>query len=724
MAEFSEGGQPEASSSGALRDKLIRYNLSPTHELAWIYKGDLREISSLALRGSEDDKASVRPLFKRILFGTPSWMEGATFVRQCPELIYAPQERTIVEQEKARAAERAQTIEEEVAQGVSPWLARVRHNEQTMQNPYIVGYYQDEDGKIKTLYGERTFRSQRQIENSFLAWRSETKEVNLLDTQLQPVKDHSLMKSEYWELLPEDLRRRFEGGEILVTSGADMYDFPEEQLDVLSRSPSPDALLRHVREQTHHASDGYRVLYYSDYRSDDTGRTGVLLTTVNGEVKPVTVTIDGKEYVVELKGVGKKSGGFGTMQFRTGRDIITGGAEKEQALDEFKRLQERGSLDGPKVAGSITFDNNGYEQGYIIRLTPSTVRASYSGNEVYPEIDSPENVKRVLDMYASELVDHIFANPPKILDRSSHTENILLWGDGQSTFTDFSDHVGFSDTNFPHREDKGGYMTPKQMLRYYIKMVKEIPGYDASRDNTSFQRVVAQAFLEKGRQLTFHKNDDPDDMTQKLWAEGGVAYQVYKARKGSGYVAEGAIKDFDEMMNGRYTSKDLSLHSEAEFVQKLQTMTDNMREALIALRGKMTTDADRTLVDQLSSSLEQGRLLIDEDIVNAVFNKMQSTIDFDNQDDLRINRAFHVLGSYSYALTPMNDYLSYEADVTRGAKMGVPESEREEVEQADREAQEKLSEFNAIVGDPHRLFVLLTNMNEARKLMTFNYLQK
>lgn len=539
--KMPEGEHSSSQTTNELSDKVQRLRHVPAHELQFVREFDIQEVATKARTASESDKEVARTFFRKVMLSIPSWYPASKYIHSATtDLLYPPEEEIKVEDSRRKAAERQQATEDEIASGTSPWLAHIHQNAQTDHNPYTVGFYQDEEGKIRTIYGERFFRSQRQIVPIFTG-RIETKEVNLLTTKFQQIENSQIHRGKYWELLPEELRKRLEGGEILITGGSDAYALSDEKIDELAASINPYALQEHVHMRMQTLPDGYHLLYYSDYQDDSNGRTGVLMQASEGKIKPTTVEIDGKEYIIELKGCGTKKGGFAGQQHRTGRDIITGGAEEEQAINELNRLAENVGTEKPKAGGSITFNNNGYAQGYIIRFTPSTVRASYSGNEAYPQIDTQDSVERVLTMYTNELVAQIYAPNPKIPYRSSHTENILLWGDGRYTFTDFSDHVAFNDTQFPHKENSGGYMTPKQMLHNYIKKVSEIPGYNEGRDKQAFYNSLVEEFQIKGKELSFDVDDSIEAVTQKIWEQGGMAYQVFKARQIGHYVAEGTL---------------------------------------------------------------------------------------------------------------------------------------------------------------------------------------
>lgn len=363
------------------------------------------------------------------------------------------------------------------------------------------------------------------------------------------------------------------------------------------------------------------------------------------------------------------------------------------------------------------FTNNGYEQGYIIRLAPSTVRASFTGNEVYPEIDKPENVKRVVEAYSEELVKQIFAPNPKIIDRSSHSENIMVWGDGKTVFTDFSDHIAFSDKNYPHDERHGGYMTPKQMLKYYVDMVKEIPGYSESRDREIYFASLSNAFSKYGPELGINSDDDLEIVTQKIWEKGGMAYQVFKARRGSGYVAEGALHELDERVESQ--RGDLGLDSEDAFVNKFNSSLIDLREGLAALREQAKNPQEQDRIGLALELISQQDILSDPDAINGAWQVfMHSKI----TENLHKNLGSTFAGFVSalvHSFAPIGNYILHESDVISSSSRTCPENERSIVQSAEQEAREKRDFLLRAVRDPHELYQLLTDKKRVRKMVTF-----
>ena len=684
---------------------------------------DLGDIKEKAEGFSEEEKEKTRIALKKILIVLPPWRRGANFVGQNLEnLAYTPEERENLIKLRAEAETRQAEVEREIAEGASPWLAKVKHNEQNALNPITIGFYQMPDGQIRTIFGSRYFQSKRQIKTDglFFGGRSEDKEVNFLSTRFQAVDRPELIRSLLFDLLPEDLRVRFEKGEILVTGEQDLYDLSEPEIEDLATRKDIDAVAKHIESKS--ANTGkekqYHLLYQSDYHSDETGRTGVLTVVENGKAQPVVITVGNKQFVLEIKGCGKKGGGFGGMHHRTGRDIITGGAEREQAINEFDRLSEMTDEDSPKAVASILFDNHGYQQGYILRLTPSTIRAAYSSNEVYPAIDSPEQVSRILDVYSQELARQVFAPNPKILDRSSYSENILLWGDGRHTFTDFSDHVAFSDTHYPHEESHGGYMTPKQMLEYYIKMVEEIPGYQAERDKKLFLQSLKTAFAQKGYDISPEESEDYAGIAKRLW-EGGIAYQVFSARRSNNYRAEGVVEEFRKSVTNEYRQRELSLASEQDFVEKYESGFQKMLTAIDILQRVGGGAVPEILeVRDLVESRDLSGLLKNLD---KVFNAWRDQNNLGEDERRNIYEAISYFSGLEYSLIRVaKRYLEHERDVISSAESSAPTGEQTVMGEARKEIEGKIQELETTLDNPRDLFRKFTDPSWVQSFVSLN----
>ena len=688
-------------------------------------------------------RTAIGPLLKRVLLVKPLSTDRTYIEENMADLAYSDDERQAIDEAKQLASQRKARVAEEIREGADPWLTHVRHNERDILNPYVVGCYQDDEGKIRSIFGPRHFQSKRQIANTIFSGRTEDKEVNLLKGQFVQVDPVEVLKGAHWGALPEDLRKHFERGEILQTTGHDLYSPSILDTERIAKSDDPEIVMKLVDQKVKEASADktYMLLYYSDYRGEDTGRTAVVMTTDNqGELEPLVVCIGDKEFVVEVKGCGTKIGGFKGMQSRTGRDIITGGAEAQQARTEFYRLEDDKREGAPKAAGSILFENPNetvfnpktsesdipYEQGYVIRLTPSTVRASYTGNEVYPDIEEPEFVHRILQIYTSQLTDHMFSIPPKILDRSSHTENILVWNNGEFTFTDYSDHVAFADKSFPHYEGHGGDMTPKKMLEYYLEMVREIPGYRKERDQQKFYAYLSDSLEAHGIAVTLEEGEEVEQVVGKIW-KGGMAYQVYRGRKDGQYFPEGVFSQFIESFDPEFADNSVPRDSaEALVVSEAQAREDLAKVIDFYRANPQIVLAEGASVDDWDEAVRTASVT---DLTSISGNIRHVQYESDNYEKLTeaerrwLRGETGYYGAFDYIMIgQFRNYFEHELDVLTAAQLGCPEDMKNELVEAEAQVKQRLEHlFHLANNDLAGLYKAVSTPDAAKAMLGFDF---
>lgn len=148
-SEQDKGNQAVAE----FNDRLTRLEGRREEDLVYVDEYDLRELSSRAWAVSDSERAKARPTLKKMLLLSPSWRNPAKYIQDnLTDLTYSPEERSSFDEETKKARQREKEIEAEIDSGVSPWLAHTNHNERGIQNPYVVGFYQDDEGKIMTVY--------------------------------------------------------------------------------------------------------------------------------------------------------------------------------------------------------------------------------------------------------------------------------------------------------------------------------------------------------------------------------------------------------------------------------------------------------------------------------------------------------------------------------------------------------------------------------------------
>src|SRR5579884_859614 len=332
-------------------------------------------------------------------------------------------------------------------------------------------------------------------------------------------------------------------------------------------------------------------------------------------------------------------------------------------------------------------------------------------------------VKKILEMYTSQLVNHIFSIPPKILDRSSHTENMLIWNNGEFSWTDYSDHAAFADKSFPHYDNHGGYMTPKQMVEHYVQMVDEIPGYTEGRDKRRFYADLRAAFQDRGEDLQLDASDDPKAVAKKIW-EGGMSYQVFRGRKAENYIPEGVLKEFNEEITTDYFYKGLNMDSEESFVAREARGREDMLKAIdlveSRLRGKVTAEA----ANEWRQIVKEGTLsqvLKGLETFHKTYNGEYEA--FSEDERKMIYSAAGYFGEFDYVLvSKFQQYFDHEMDVISTAKSGNRPYAREELEQAEDELKQRVQGFIGLMdSDLGAFYRLINDSEQVRRLVSFSF---
>lgn len=294
----------------------------------------------------------------------------------------------------------------------------------------LIGLIRDSDHKIQPLFSDDShFMSERQG-----SWDAEI----LINTNFEPDGVATC-----WEkrkrmvnvplAVSEDLIRR-------VRYTEDYNHLPGDLKHIFMRDL--------LRTTSSNARSNYSVLMPST--SSDLypeGRTGVLLC--RGE--PVIVNIKGKEFIVEIKGVGSPDGNNRKKEPMIregycGQSVERyGGFSAEKGSREFDNLLllrgTRTFNEGncPRAAVLYTFQNDveygepkhRQDQAYLVRLVPSNVRASYNTNPAFPKHDHMKLAESVAKHYAEMM-------KVGLCHTAMHPENILFTGT-RYVLTDMAD---------------------------------------------------------------------------------------------------------------------------------------------------------------------------------------------------------------------------------------------------------------------------------------------
>jgi len=536
----------------------------------------------------------------------------------------------------------------------------------------------------------------------------EDKSAALLAAEYRHIDGPIIMRTHYWDQLPEDLRLQFEKGNILVTTNNHLNSGKSD-----------------IEEKKTKNGD-YALLTLGNKNN---GRTGVLMQTTDGETKPILVEIEGREYIIELKGCGTNQGGYGDTQFRTGRHIISGAVEKEQAINEVNMLNREQRIDAPKAAGAILFTGkDNYQQGYIIRLSPSTVRASYTNNDCYPDIESPEQVQAIISMHSTCLTDQLFCEHPKLMDRGAYPENILVWGDGNFMYTDFSDQLSLSDFQHPHvGTSQGTYHPetyPEMVLQRYIEMVEEIPGYTSEQNRTYFYQTLAQSFQLYGVNLGIKNDDSYKIITKKIW-EKAMANQVFQSRKSSHYTPEGILNGYKEhIFNNPFIFRELGLGDKAKFVATFK-MRFLLFEYLMGVMDRGNLPISKFPIEDCLQQFHQGNLLGALEKFKVIqYNSNDIFSQFTKEDQRRFGIVLDYFGAfYANFIGTVERYLQHEQSVVAHAKQRLNPDDN--LEQMRDVIEGRMRQFESLFReDIGVLYDTISDISKIKDIITFDFYQK
>lgn len=201
-----------------------------------------------------------------------------------------------------------------------------------------------------------------------------------------------------------------------------------------------------VTETEHHNSEFY-VLMYPLLDQKSMSRTGYLLYRQNNQYFPFIYSIENNDYIVEIKGCGSPVGRFPNLHsrkqagsFTKFHKRITGGLSFDDAQLEYNNLLK---IDAQlndfniKPLATIKFNFLESEFGMLIRLVPSSIRASFTQNEAFDSLlnFSKKNVLRSMGKRMIQTLEE-----PLSLFHYNLSENNMVYVDTDSyELTDWSE---------------------------------------------------------------------------------------------------------------------------------------------------------------------------------------------------------------------------------------------------------------------------------------------
>lgn len=376
---------------------------------------------------------------------------------------------------------------------------RVKSNEDN-----LIGFKRVLEERIQPIYSDNNrLTSNRWINPScvLLGNWSPNRIMEIIPLTIDDLEFLSVKKSSEYELLPDYLKEVFDSNKLLrtcddfgktyvveeVNTSCSMYNDTFRTIDDLI---SFNGVTRNVSYSPSAEASNFSVLMSVLESDPPQGRTGVLLH----DNEPVIINLNNKDFIIEIKGVGCPNGDNGIKELMTRSSYFGqgrakwGGLEPEQAEREFRNLELiKGSLtsqqgDAPIPLLCAEYDSgvDYYEgktsQGYIVRLTPSSIRASFNNNEKLPVIrNKPLLIAQSLGEQLTEYLDL------GLIHTCAHAENLLLTNNGFK-LTDFSDMRLLSELDNPRE------IVEKSLVNY----IKEIPG-----SNDECVEVYAKTICDK-----------------------------------------------------------------------------------------------------------------------------------------------------------------------------------------------------------------------------------
>jgi hypothetical protein len=274
-----------------------------------------------------------------------------------------------------------------------------RPDEESM---YLIGIERRSDGRVYPIFGSRRIENKRSQDPPI-------RHQEILEVGLK-IESFPIIKKEFskdWPYLPEDIRSIFENNLLLITA----------------------------REEE--SNTEYSVLMATEVKDDYIlGRSGVLLK----DGIPIVLEINGQEFFVELKMMGYAVGGFYKPHFRTSyrgmSKVITGGGNISVVEYEFRNLEivrnaskKFTRAETIRNLGNIHFQRQDLLQGYTLRLSPSSIRAAYAGNDKFPDPKEAENTERYAYYLGEELAENLIVSP-SLIHVSLHLEQLVIFEDG------------------------------------------------------------------------------------------------------------------------------------------------------------------------------------------------------------------------------------------------------------------------------------------------------
>lgn len=183
-------------------------------------------------------------------------------------------------------------------------------------------------------------------------------------------------------------------------------------------------------------------------------RMGALMKKTDTGFEPLTLTVDGHEYVIEAKGVGSPVGGFPHTHFRnqagtnnshlrvTGGMGLSGGEREFMNLCAMKAVEDEiPNGEQMRALGLMPFaietNDQRIELALLLRLAPSTLRFSFYNNDAMADLLGDSQSQFMED--AGKESSKYFSLPSPAVHRNNSWNNMVYVSKGRYVLTDFEE---------------------------------------------------------------------------------------------------------------------------------------------------------------------------------------------------------------------------------------------------------------------------------------------
>ncbi|MBT6518517.1 hypothetical protein HOK51_01640 [Candidatus Woesearchaeota archaeon] len=363
-----------------------------------------------------------------------------------------------------------------------------------------------------------------------------------------------------------------------IISTDDYSKLPQNLKTILTQG-----ILRTSKTQTTDYSILMSVTDYEDHNPLE-GRTGVLL--YQGE--PVSVEIGGKEFVVEIKGVGCpdgdntktddviRSGYFGQSVKRFGCASESEGKRELENLELQRKENAKTFLEGDSVraAGVFIYENDvdyGYssdrqDQAYLIRLAPSNVRSSFNSNPAFPK---PENREMLLAKTLGKHYAELAKLDGILLHSTIHPENILFTG-SKYVLTDFADCRRLDQIE-----------KPLDFLKQVLEKISEVPNFSEQAQNRFYETIATELNADWNIESGY------EGFIDSIW-RCFFAEKVFEIRKNN-HEQYKKLDDFftNDKLDIDEIEKEI-LEKKVEKISEYETSVENSKTYIGELNSRMT----------------------------------------------------------------------------------------------------------------------------------------